>query len=98
MDIDAYLKRLKEASSDSERVENETNIEEEDVSILSKLQIVIKFGRDTLCMSKLITNVRKVRYKRHVNINTMEYDFGSLWIESNAYMNDQGIKNITKLA
>lgn len=62
------------------------------------LQSVVEFGKDKLKVSKLTTNVRKPKDKRQVDVSTMEYDIGPLGIESNAYIIDQGTKNLIKLA
>jgi len=97
---DAYLKRLEEASSDSEREENieiTTKGIEELVIIPRHIQSVIKFIKDMLKVNKLTTNVCKPKYKRQVNVSTMEYDISPLVIESNAYIIYQGTKNLTKL-
>lgn len=92
MDKDAYLNRIKEANSDNEREENTNFIEEEFSPILGKIQSIVKFEKETLCVSNLKTNIRNPKDKRHVNINTMEYDIGPLGIESNVYIINQDTK------
>lgn len=96
--IDAYLKRLEEISNDSESEEEAEAIGEKVSPIPQKLQNFIEFGKETLCISKLSTNVRKPKDKRQINVNTMEYDIGTLGIESNEYIIVQGTKILTKLA
>lgn len=66
MDIEAYLKRLKESSSDSEREENvgvTTKGTEEITTIPRCLQSIFKFRKDKLKVSKLTTNVHKPKDK-----------------------------------
>lgn len=98
MDIDEYLKRLKEESRDSEReedVEATAKAIEELVAIPRCLQIFIEFSKDKLRINNLSTNIHKPKDK--VNVSMMEYDIGPLGIESNAYIIDEGTKNLTKL-
>lgn len=58
---------------------------------------MVEFGKETIMLSKLSINVKNPKDKRHINVSTVEYDIELLGIKSNAYIINQGTKNLIKL-